>query len=75
MNFIDTHTHLDGEEFKNDLPRGCHSCQGYESVATCDRYEIYRWHNWKYVPAISLILHIRMIGLHPEEVKGTIKLC
>ena len=70
MNFIDTHTHLDGEEFREDLPEVVKRAQeaGVSKV---------------FVPAIDLpsvktVMEVRrqypgyaypMIGLHPEEVK------
>ncbi|MDE5948617.1 MAG: TatD family hydrolase, partial [Prevotella sp.] len=71
MEFIDTHTHLDGQEF--DADRDAVVCRAREagvsrvfvpaidlkSVASvldvCDRYPGYAW---------------PMIGLHPEEVRG-----
>ena len=71
MTFTDTHTHLDGEEFKADLPDviGRAKAQGVGRVL---------------VPAIDLksvdtVLAVcrqfpgyafPMIGLHPEEVKA-----
>ena len=71
MNFIDTHTHLDGEEFREDLPEVVKRAQeaGVSKV---------------FVPAIDLpsvqtvmeVCHqypgyaYPMIGLHPEEVKS-----
>ncbi|MBR2231819.1 MAG: TatD family hydrolase [Prevotella sp.] len=71
MNFIDTHTHLDGEEFREDLPEVVKRAQeaGVSKV---------------FVPAIDLpsvktVMEVRrqypgyaypMIGLHPEEVKS-----
>lgn len=71
MNFIDTHTHLDGEEFREDLPEVVKSAQeaGVSKV---------------FVPAIDLpsvktVMEVcrqypgyayPMIGLHPEEVKS-----
>ena len=70
MNFIDTHTHLDGEEFREDLPEVVKRAQeaGGSKV---------------FVPAIDLpsvktVMEVcrqypgyayPMIGLHPEEVK------
>lgn len=70
MNFIDTHTHLDGEEFREDLPEVVKRAQeaGVSKV---------------FVPAIDLpsvktVMEVcrqypgyayPMIGLHPEEVK------
>lgn len=71
MNFIDTHTHLDGEEFREDLPEVVKRAQeaGVSKV---------------FVPAIDLpsvktVMEVcrqypgyayPMIGLHPEEVKS-----
>ena len=71
MNFIDTHTHLDGEEFREDLPEVVKRAQeaGVSKV---------------FVPAIDLpsvktVMEVcrqypgyayPMIGLHPEEVKA-----
>ena len=71
MNFIDTHTHLDGEEFREDLPEVVRRAQeaGVSKVL---------------VPAIDLLsvttvmevcrqyrgYAYPMIGLHPEEVKA-----
>jgi TatD DNase family protein len=71
MNFIDTHTHLDGEEFREDLPEVVKRAQeaGVSKV---------------FVPAIDLpsvktMMEVcrqypgyayPMIGLHPEEVKS-----
>lgn len=71
MNFIDTHTHLDGEEFREDLAEVVKRAQeaGVSKV---------------FVPAIDLpsvqtVMEVRrqypgyaypMIGLHPEEVKS-----
>lgn len=71
MNFIDTHTHLDGEEFREDLPEVVRRAQeaGVSKV---------------FVPAIDLpsvttVMEVcrqyrgyayPMIGLHPEEVKA-----
>lgn len=72
--FIDTHAHLDGEEFKDDLPEVIARAKaaGVEKV---------------FVPAIDLVhlpdlmnvcrkypdtLH-PMIGLHPEEVRADLK--
>ena len=72
--FIDTHTHIDGEEFKDDLDEGIARakeagaiqllCPGinYDSIATmktvCERFPDF----------------IRpMIGLHPEDVKEDYK--
>ncbi|MBR5729558.1 MAG: TatD family hydrolase [Prevotella sp.] len=71
MNFIDTHTHLDGEEFRDDLPEVISRAQNagvskvfvpaidLPSVATvvdvCQRFPGYAY---------------PMIGLHPEEVKA-----
>lgn len=71
MRFIDTHTHLDGEEFREDLPEVIQRAQeaGVSKV---------------FVPAIDLasartVLQLcrqypgyayPMIGLHPEEVKA-----
>ena len=71
MHFIDTHTHLDGEEFREDLPEVIKRAQeaGVSKV---------------FVPAIDLpsvktVMEIcrqypgyayPMIGLHPEEVKS-----
>ena len=71
MNFIDTHTHLDGEEFREDLAEVVKRAQeaGVSKV---------------FVPAIDLpsvqtvmeVCHqypgyaYPMIGLHPEEVKS-----
>ena len=71
MNFIDTHTHLDGEEFLDDLPEVISRAQNagvskvfvpaidLPSVATvvdvCQRFPGYAY---------------PMIGLHPEEVKA-----
>ena len=71
MNFIDTHTHLDGEEFREDLPEVVKRAQeaGVSKV---------------FVPAINLpsvqtVMEVcrqypgyayPMIGLHPEEVKS-----
>ena len=71
MNFIDTHTHLDGEEFREDLPEVVRRAQeaGVSKV---------------FVPAIDLpsvttVMQVcgqyrgyayPMIGLHPEEVKA-----
>ena len=71
MNYTDTHTHLDGEEFLNDLEAvvqrakdaGCHRVlipaidrSSLESVpALCLRYPNYAF---------------PMMGLHPEEVKA-----
>jgi TatD DNase family protein len=71
MNFIDTHTHLDGEEFKNDLP---------EVVTRAKEAGVFK----VLLPAIDMksidsVLDVcrqypdfayPMIGLHPEEVKG-----
>lgn len=70
MNFIDTHTHLDGEEFQEDLPEVISRAQAagvnrvflpaidLKSIDTvldvCQRYPRYAY---------------PMIGLHPEEVK------
>ena len=71
MHFIDTHTHLDGEEFRDDLPKVIMRAReaGVSKV---------------FVPAIDLpsvqtVLEVcrqypdfayPMIGLHPEEVKS-----
>ena len=71
MQFVDTHTHLDGEEFRDDLPEVISRAQqaGVSKV---------------FVPAIDLpsvttVLDVcrrfpdyayPMIGLHPEEVKS-----
>ena len=71
MNFIDTHTHLDGEEFLDDLP---------EVVARAREAGV----SHVFVPAIHLpsvttVLDVchrfpgfayPMIGLHPEEVRA-----
>ena len=69
MNFIDTHTHIDGEEFKDDLDQVIQRAKDagatklfipaidFASVdrirTICDRYPDYCY---------------GMIGLHPEEV-------
>lgn|SRR5574344_464332 len=74
MNFIDTHTHLDGEEFKEDLPDviARAKASGVSKVlipgidlnsvdtvmAVCHNYPGYAY---------------PMIGLQPEEVKGDYK--
>lgn len=70
MNFIDTHTHLDGEEFREDLPEVVKRAQeagvskvfvpaiNLPSVQTV--MEVYRQYPGYAYP---------MIGLHPEEVK------
>lgn len=69
--FIDTHAHLDGEEFKNDLP---------EVIARAKQAGVTKI----FVPAIDLshlpnVMQVccnyptmlyPMIGLHPEEVKA-----
>ena len=71
MNFIDTHTHLDGEEFDADRDETIHRAKdaGVSKVfipaidmpsvsmvlAVCDRYPGYAY---------------PMIGLHPEEVRA-----
>ena len=74
MNFIDTHTHLDGEEFKDDLAAVV--ARAKEAGATK-----------VFIPAIDLpsvktVLDTcslyqnfayPMIGLHPEEVKSDYK--
>ena len=71
MNFIDTHTHLDGEEFREDLPEVVKRAQeagvskvfvpaiNLPSVQTV--MEVYRQYPGYAYP---------MIGLHPEEVKS-----
>ena len=70
MNYIDTHTHIDGEEFKDDLDEVIQRARNagaiklfipainLDSVKTiaeiCQRYPEYCY---------------GMVGLHPEEVK------
>lgn len=71
MKFIDTHTHIDGEEFREDLDQVVERAReagavklfvpgiNWESVATmkavCERYPDYIY---------------PMLGLHPEDVKA-----
>jgi len=71
MTFIDTHTHLDGEEFSEDLPQVIARAKAagvgkvflpaidipsvHRVLEVCDRYPDYAY---------------PMIGLHPEEVKA-----
>ena len=71
MTFTDTHTHLDGEEFKADLP---------DVISRAKEQGVGR----VFIPAIDLksvdtVLDVcrqfpgyafPMIGLHPEEVKA-----
>lgn len=70
MNIIDTHTHLDGEEFVNDLPavvqRAKEAGVGKVFLPAIDR------------KSVSTVLNVcrsypgyayPMLGLHPEEVK------
>ena len=71
MNYVDTHTHLDGEEFRDDLP---------QVIARAKAVGVSK----VFLPAINLssVESIQnvcrtypdyaypMIGLHPEEVKA-----
>ena len=70
MNIIDTHTHLDGEEFVNDLPavvqRAKEAGVGKVFLPTIDRESVDTVLNvCRSYPGYAY----PMLGLHPEEVK------